>query len=69
MSQVSLAKGIPNQSFLKQTRFSNSLASKNKSKKISQATPQKNTKIQLNMSKTNPVTFFANMFVTWWDCG
>jgi hypothetical protein len=28
MSQVRVAKGIPNQSVLKQTRFSNSLASK-----------------------------------------
>ena len=28
MSQVRVAKGIPNQSLLKQTRFSNSLASK-----------------------------------------
>ena len=40
MSQVRVAKGIPNQSLLKQTKFSNSLASK-KIQKISQATPPK----------------------------
>ena len=39
MSQVRVAKGIPNQSLLKQTRFSNSLAKQ----KISQA-PKKNEK-------------------------
>jgi hypothetical protein len=50
MSQVRVAKGIPNQSLLKQTRFSNSLASK-KTKNIS-GHPQKNTKIQLNISKS-----------------
>jgi hypothetical protein len=43
MSQVRVAKGIPNQSLLKQTRFSNSLA-KQKIQKISQA--QKKYKIQ-----------------------
>jgi hypothetical protein len=33
MSQVRVAKGIPNQSLLKQTKFSNSLASKKNTKK------------------------------------
>jgi hypothetical protein len=44
MSQVRAAKGIPNQSLLKQTRFSNSLASK-KYQKISQ-TQKKYKKIK-----------------------
>ena len=34
MSQVRVAKGIPNQSLLKQTRFSNSLAKQKKTKHI-----------------------------------
>ena len=49
MSQVRVAKGIPNQSLLKQTRFSNSLAKQKIQKHIS---GQKKTKIQLNISKT-----------------
>ena len=50
MSQVRVAKGIPNQPLLKQTRFSNSLAKQKNTKKYLRP-KKKNTKIQLNISK------------------
>jgi hypothetical protein len=52
MSQVRVAKGIPNQPLLKQTRFSNSLAKQKNTKKYLR--PQKkikHKKIQLNITK------------------
>jgi hypothetical protein len=52
MSQVRVAKGIPNQPLLKQTRLSNSLAKqKNTNKYLRPKKKIKNTKIQLNISK------------------
>ena len=52
MSQVRVAKGIPNQPLLRQTRFSNSLAKQKNTKKYLRPPKKiKNTKIQLNMSK------------------
>jgi hypothetical protein len=43
MSQVRVAKGIPNQPLLKQTRFSNSLAKQKNTKKYLRP-PKKNKK-------------------------
>ena len=53
MSQVRVAKGIPNQPLLKQTRFSNSLAKQKNTKKYLR-TPKKITKLQLNTTKKMP---------------
>ena len=55
MSQVRVAKGIPNQPLLKQTRFSNSLAKQKNTKKYLRPPKKiKNTKIQLNITKLWP---------------
>ena len=52
MSQVRVAKGIPNQPLLRQTRFSNSLAKQKNTKKYLRPKKKiKNTNIQLNMTK------------------